>query len=133
MYNDFSSMPPEQERAFVVFEQRTRESSRAAFRIGVIVAGLYGLLMVIIVMSYDKPPPLIAEEDIAVTEHKRRDAPAPAPDEDVPAPAATDTAPAAGGPAGEAAPGEASGQPVAPPPPPGATKASPADLVKANK
>jgi hypothetical protein len=133
MYTDFTSLPPDQEREFIVYEQRTREAEKSAWRTGSMVAGLYGLLMVIVVMSYDKPAPLIAEEDIAVEETRRRvveddddlAAPAPAP---TPSPApAPEAAPT------EGAPAEGSTAPVVPPPPPGATKASPADLVKANQ
>jgi len=148
MYTDFSSLPPEQEREFVVFEQRTRESEKSALRVGGIVAVIYGLLVIAIVLSYDKPPPLIQEEDIAVTDEKRRVG-TPDEDEDLTPPAETAPAPeeAAPTPTPEGAEGaegvegaagaegaEGAGDvPVAPPPKAGATKASPTDLVKANQ
>jgi hypothetical protein len=149
MYSDFSSMPPDQERAFVVFEQRTRESEKSAWRMGGIVAAIYGVLMVAIVFSHDKPPPLIAEDDIAVTEPTPRPSaaveddlgePTPSPAAEVtpspgaepmPSPGAEPTpSPGAEGAEGAA---EGTGEPVAPPPSAGATKASPTDLVKANE
>lgn len=51
-YESFSSLPPEEERQFVVFEQRTVESAKKANVIGIVVAGAFALLTLIIVMSY---------------------------------------------------------------------------------
>jgi hypothetical protein len=116
---------------------------------GGIVAAIYGVLMVAIVFSHDKPPPLIAEDDIAVTEPTPRPSaaveddlgePTPSPAAEVtPSPGAEPT-PSPGAeptpsPGAEGAEGaaEGTGEPVAPPPSAGATKASPTDLVKANE
>jgi hypothetical protein len=117
MYTDFSSMPPEQEREFVVFEKFSVESAKGAWKLGYIVAGVYGLLMIVIVLSHSKPPPLIAEEPVEEVAARRPAAPV---QETAPAPEPVVAAePAADEPAQEA-----------PPPKPGATKASPTDLVK---
>jgi pyruvate/2-oxoglutarate dehydrogenase complex dihydrolipoamide acyltransferase (E2) component len=46
MNSDFSSWPRDQEQSFVVYEQRAQESSRKAFTIGGIVAGVWFVLLV---------------------------------------------------------------------------------------
>ncbi len=45
-FMDFSSWPREQEQSFVVYEQRSSESTKKAFTIGGIVAGAFFLIMV---------------------------------------------------------------------------------------
>ena len=157
-YQDFSSWQPEQERHFVVFEQRTIESGKRAWTMGAVAGAGFFVLMVMIVLSF-KPDKSSSEaavqeaDDSMPTERVPAASPAPAP---TPAPAATPapsgaatgTDPAAGATAG-AAPGAAPAASApadtaagtapaappagAPPPPKGATKASPTDLVKANK
>ncbi len=126
MYQDFSSMPPEQEREFVVFEQFTRESAKKAIQVGGIVAGIYLLLMIVVVMSHDKPKPLIEGEDIADVESS----PSTAPDPVTPTPTPTPTpSPAAETPTPSPAAAPAEGAATPPAPPAGATKAPPTAIV----
>lgn len=130
MYSDFSSMPPDQEREFVVFEQFTRENAKSSLRIGGIVAAIYGIFVVAIVLSHDKPKPKISAEDIAVESTRRTvvedDVAAP----DAPDPAAAQPSEAAAQPAAGAADAPGGTPAAAPPPPPGATKAPPTQLVQ---
>ena len=154
MYSDFSSMPPDQEREFLVYEQRTRESEKTAWRIGGIVAGIYFALMIIVVLSHEKPPPLITGEDISVSGEERSVVPSEIREDMAPTPsptpspteAATPSPTEAGTPSpteggtpsptegGTPSPTEGGDAPTtAPPPQPGATKASPTDLIKANQ
>jgi len=156
-YQDFSSWQPEQERHFVVFEQRTIESSKRAWTVGAFAGAGFFVLVVMIVLSFkpDKSSSEAAVEEAdesMPTERAPSASPAPTPaPAATPAPsgAATGTDPAAGATAGAApagaapaasapadtAAGTAPAAPPAgaPPPPKGATKASPTDLVKANK
>jgi hypothetical protein len=136
MYQDFSSLPPDQEREFIVFEQRSRESAKAALTIGVVVAAIYGLLTVVVVFSHEKPKPLIEADDLgasSVLSDVSREPPAPPPAA-VPAAEPVGEAPAtdpsAEPPAApETAHEQAAGAIEPPPPPPGATKAPPTALV----
>jgi hypothetical protein len=43
-YSQFTSLPPHEEAAFVVFERNTQESLQKAFMIGMISAVSFGLL-----------------------------------------------------------------------------------------
>lgn len=132
MYQDFSSLPPEQERSFIVFEQKMVESSKKAFNMGMIVAGIFGVIVLGIVFSHDKPEAKIKAEDITISESSARTPPPPAPTP-TPAPAAAPAEPAAdpaAAPATDpAAAPAADPAAAAPPPPPGATKAPPTALV----
>ncbi len=65
-YVDFTSLPPEEEAKFVVFEQRTQESAAKAIKIGAITAGIVGLFLVIVVFSFDKPKNLMADDDMGM-------------------------------------------------------------------
>jgi uncharacterized membrane protein YgcG len=92
-YRDFSSMPPEEERQFVSFERRTMTSAKKAWQFGYIAAAAFGVLTLIIVLSFDPPKnqhaedletSLSAEEDLGSKnrpEPVKKAAPAPAPDE----------------------------------------------------
>ena len=51
-YQDFSSWQPEQERHFVVFEQRTIESSKRAWTVGAVAAAGFFVLVVMVVLSF---------------------------------------------------------------------------------
>jgi|GEM_PF-5307660 len=121
MLQDFSSMPPEQEREFVVFEQRLQSSSKSALTIGAIVGGVLGLLIVAIVLSGSEPEPLIKVEEPEA-------APAAAPSRPTPEPPPAAEA-AAAVPETAAEPTEAAPAQEAPKPPPGATKAPPTALT----
>ena len=69
-YQDFSSWQPEQERHFVVFEQRTIESAKRAWTVGAVAAiGLFVVIvMVIISFKPDK-----SSSEAAVEEANRKD------------------------------------------------------------
>jgi hypothetical protein len=106
-YQDFSSLPPEQERQFVAFERRTVESGKKAWTIGFVSAGAFAVVLLIIVFSY--PAPKAKHTDAlecdlpAEPARPKRAAPAPDPE---PAAAPAEAAPAEAAPA-EAAPAEA--------------------------
>ena len=152
-YQDFSSWQPDQERHFVVFEQRTVESARRAWTIGGLAgAGFFALILII----YFAFPATVNKSEAAgsddgpdlPSEKVPAAAPAPSP---AAAPAAAPgaaTAPAAGAtadpaaasasapaagtasaPAAGTASAPAATTPTMPPPPKGATKAPPTALV----
>ncbi len=113
-YVDFTSLPPEEEATFVVYEARTQETAKKALKIGAIVGGILGVLMVIIVFSFEKPKNLMAGDDIGMLGDKDDRAqqreeikdiePAPTPDTATPSEASTapTEAPAPEAPAPEA-------------------------------
>jgi hypothetical protein len=147
-FQDFSSWQPEQERQFVVFEQRTVEASKRAWAIGLFAGIAFGIAMIAITLAVpvdvrkmesaaSTTPDLGSEAPSAATVPSAAPAPAAAP---ATAPAATDPAaatatdPAAAQPVADpAAASGAASDGAAPPPPPGATKAPPTDLVKGQK
>jgi hypothetical protein len=157
-FQDFSSWQPEQERQFVVFEQRTVEASKRAWAIGIFAGIAFGITMIGITVavptderkmeSAASTPELGSEVAPAATVPSAATTPAPAA-APATAPAATDPAaatatdpaaapaadPAAAQPAADpaAAATDGAGATTAPPPPPGATKAPPTDLVKGQK
>ncbi len=65
-FRDFTSLPPEEEAQFIVYEQRSRYWSKKALTIGSIAAGVFGLLIIIIVFSHEKPENLMADDDIGM-------------------------------------------------------------------
>ncbi len=67
-YQHFTSLPPEQEQAFVVYESRTVETSKKALMAGLIAAGAFFVLMVIIVFSFDAPENKMAGDDMGMLE-----------------------------------------------------------------
>lgn len=123
-YQDFSSLPPDQERNFVVFEQRSQETSKKALTFGMVAGAIFGLLVVIIFLSYDAPENPHADDFAAVEASEEPRSPS-APAEPAPAAAAEPAEAEA-----EAEPAEAE-EPAAeaPAPPPGATKAPPTAIV----
>ena len=145
-YQDFSSWQPEQERHFVVFEQRTVESAKRAWTVAAVAGIGFFILVVGVVLSF-KPEKSSSE---AAAEEVGQDLPAESPSSATPAPAPTPApaatpdpaAPAATDPAAGTAPAEGSAPteapagaapapgtvPAAPPPPKGATKAPPTAL-----
>lgn len=58
-YKDFTSMPPEQEQQFVVFEKHSVETGNWAKKLGMIVAGVFGVVVCVVVLSFDAPPSLM--------------------------------------------------------------------------
>jgi len=96
-YSDFSSWQPEQERHFVVFEQRTIEAGKRAWTIGVIAGIGVFLLIVMIVVSF-KPDKNLSEAAAQEGDDSMKSEPATPPPAATPAPAPT-PAPAATPPA----------------------------------
>jgi cytoskeletal protein RodZ len=92
-YRDFSSLPPDKEQQFVVFEKTSVESADKAKKIGMIVSGIFGLVVVIVVFSFSKPKSIMADEDRPAalekspeaTETKKEEAPKPDPAATTPA------------------------------------------------
>jgi hypothetical protein len=127
-YESFSSLPPEEERHFVVYEQFTQENAKRATTIGVVAGIGFAVVIIGIVAAFWGSTPKIkfeeAEEEAAAAPAA---APAPAP---TPAPAAAPAAtpPPSDQPAAAATPPPATPPADTPPaatPPPGATKAPP--------
>ena len=121
-YQNFTSLPPEQEQSFVVYERTSAESLKKAMTLGLICGAVVGVFMVILFFSYEAPinahavePETDLAEEVAPA---AKAAPAPAPE------------PVAEEPAAEAATEEAAPAMEAPEPPKGATKAPPTDLIK---
>ncbi len=121
-YQNFTSLPPEEEATFVIYERTSSEAGKTAMTMGAICGGIVGIFAIMLFFSYDAPRNAHAVDPVSDIEEE---APAPAP-----APAATpDPVPAP-----EAAPAAdpeaaAAADPVAPPPPKGATKAPPTALI----
>lgn len=137
-YTDFTSLPPEEERAFVVYEQTSRESGKKAMTLGAIVGILVGLFGVILYFAVEPPPSVhaVAPSELG-EEAKTVISTPPQPEPEEPAPAAElgaeeEAAPdeAADGEEGAAAEEGAGAAAEAPAPPKGATKAPPTDLIK---
>lgn len=54
-YKDFTSLPLDKEQQFIVFEKQSVETSKKAMKIGMIVAGIFGLIVVAVVFSFAAP------------------------------------------------------------------------------
>jgi hypothetical protein len=65
-YRDFTSLPPDEEAQFIVYEQRTQQASKLAMKAGIIAAAIFGFLIVVIVFSHEPPENLMAEDDIGM-------------------------------------------------------------------
>ena len=119
-YQNFTSLPPEQEQSFVVYERTSAESLKKAMTLGLICGAVVGVFMVILFFSYEAPINAHAVEP--ETDLAEEVAPAPK--------AAAAPAPAPEPVAEEAATEEAAPAMEAPEPPKGATKAPTTDLIK---
>ena len=114
-YKDFSSLPPDKEQHFVIFEKTSVETLAKAKKIAAIVAGVFGLIVCVIVLSFDKPKNLMEDDDMGqLSKSKSSDdkaAETPAPKPDKPATEEKTPEPAAGGDAegGDAEGGDAKG------------------------
>lgn len=104
MYKDFTSLSSSEEQSFVVYEQTMQQNSKKAMQLGMIVAGVFFVVVMGIVLSGEKPKSRFAEEDGATEELGEEKQEAAKPD---PAPAAAPSEPAGEAPAGEAPAGEA--------------------------
>lgn len=66
-YEHFTSLPPNEEQTFVVYERRTVESGKKAMTLGLIVSAVFGLLTIIVVFSHDKPKNLMADDEMEMS------------------------------------------------------------------
>lgn len=57
-FQHFTSLPPDQEASFIVFEQRAAEAQKSGMTLGFIVGGAIGLILLIIAFTVtpDKDP-----------------------------------------------------------------------------
>ncbi len=129
-YQNFSSLPPDEEATFVVYERTTTEASKKAMTLGAICGGVVGVFALMLFLSFGPGRNAHAVDPVSDIEEEApapKAAPAPEPVEEAPAvaPEAAAVDPAAADPAAAAADPAA----VAPPPPPGATKAPPTALI----
>lgn len=125
-FQNFTSLPPEQEQAFVVFEKTSVESGKKAMTFGVVTGAIFGIVVIALVFSHDPPKNAHAVKapPTKVGEAKAKvKAPTPAPVEAAPA-----VAPAAD-PAVAPSADPAEGATAAPAPAAGTTKAPPTALV----
>ncbi len=82
-YNNFTSLPPDEERTFVVYERLSVENSKKAMTIGMIAGGVFFLITLLVVFSHSKPKESkIKKEDIqtSTTEASAPDETETAPD-----------------------------------------------------
>ena len=85
-YKDFTSLPPDKESQFIVYEKQSVEASKKAMKIGMIVAGIFGLITVAIVFSFTPPKKghQMAKDDMGMLKRdekkKSAEKPAPAPE-----------------------------------------------------
>lgn len=125
-YQDFTSLPPEQEQSFIIYERTSNESAKKAMTLGAIFGAVVGVFALILFFSFDAPRNAHAVDPVSDIEEEApapKAAPAPAP-EPAAEPAAEEAAPA------EAAAADPAAAPTeAPPPPKGATKAPPTALI----
>lgn len=80
-YKNFTSLPEDQERTFVVFERFSRESAQKAMRMGIIAGAIFFVVTMIVVFSHSKPTESkIKKEDIQTSQSGADEAPADTPD-----------------------------------------------------
>jgi hypothetical protein len=118
-YKDFSSLPPETEREFVVYEKTSVEAGKKAKFIALGVAFGFLALVIAIVASFPAPHNLMAEDDMGGLAAPTKDENAAKPAADKPKTEGAAEGAAAGaaegaapGAAGGAAPGAAEGTPA---------------------
>ncbi len=100
-YVNFTSLPPEEEQTFVVYEQRTQETAKKAVIAGLIAGAAVFLITLVLVLSHDKPKNLMEGEDMGMLAgDKEKEAARQHLEEPKTAPAATDNN-AAAAPAGD--------------------------------
>jgi hypothetical protein len=75
---NFTSLPPHEERTFVVYEEYMATNRKKATTLGLIVGGIVGLIVVLIVLSVtpDTKEKISAEDMQGLTRAKKK-APAP--------------------------------------------------------
>ncbi len=100
-YVNFTSLPPEEEQTFVVYEQRSQESAKKAVVAGLIAGAAVFLIALVLVLSHDKPKNLMEGEDMGMLAGDKEKAAARQHLEDTKSAPAPDTSGAAA-PAGDA-------------------------------
>jgi 2-oxoglutarate dehydrogenase E2 component (dihydrolipoamide succinyltransferase) len=103
LVENFSSFPPEEEREFVVYEERLNAAKRSAAIIGIGTAVGIGVVFLIIIIAFWSPLKPIIPPDETLRAQPAAPAPAPAAAA-APAPAPAAPAPAAAPVEGTAAP-----------------------------
>lgn len=73
-YKDFSSLPPDKEQAFVVYEKTSVEVGKKARIISVIVAASFLVVVMFIVFSFDPPENKMAHDDMGALAGPKRPA-----------------------------------------------------------
>lgn len=77
-FKDFSSLPPDQEREFVVFERHAVQSGKKAKIIGLIASMTFLVLLMSVVFSQPPPENLMAHDDMGAFSAPAKKAEAPA-------------------------------------------------------
>src|SRR5262245_47974283 len=54
-YQDFTSLPPDQEREFIPYEQRSQDAAKSAWTFAGVLAGAFFLLGMFLFFGYEKP------------------------------------------------------------------------------
>jgi hypothetical protein len=81
-FTNFTSLPPEQEASFVVFERHQKENLDKGFKIGAIVAGIFAVLALGIYFGVTPEEDKTAK-DMDLNQLKKKsktDSPAPTPE-----------------------------------------------------
>ncbi len=63
-FQDFSSMPPQDEQQFVPFERKMVETGQKAWRLGGIVAGVFTVVAFIVILAFPAPENPHADAEI---------------------------------------------------------------------
>ncbi len=110
-YQNFTSLPPDQEATFIVYEARTQESAKKAMTLGLISGLIFLVVIVAIVFSHDKPKNKMEGDDmgqLSNQDERDKDRAQLKESQNVPsgtaAPATDPAAPAAPAPTGDPAP-----------------------------
>lgn len=111
-YRDFTSLPPDKEQEFVIYEKTSVEAGKKAKIISLAVAGSFLALVMAIVFSHDPPKNLMEDDDmgaLTAPDKEKKEAKKPATEA---APQAEGAAPAAGGEGAGAAAGATADKPA---------------------
>lgn len=73
-FKDFTSLPPDKEQTFVVYEKQSFETLAKAKKFGIIAGAIFGLLVIIIAFSFDKPKNKMADDEMgSLSKSKKAD------------------------------------------------------------
>ena len=81
-YQDFTSLPPEQEQSFIIYERTSNESGKKAMTLGAISGAVVCVIALILFFSYDAAPNAHAVDPVSDIEEEApapKAAPAPGP------------------------------------------------------